>query len=145
MICEPGAVWGRMYTVVQIPIFDPRGLEIIIQSPKNIKPGWPSPSPGYEFIRGFGGVFERSKGGLQGFFAESFLCNAKRVIRFPDITGTLIDDSSEDGLFIRPRVATRHFFFDGYCTGKFEIGFFVQKNYTAIFVPTYYSTVCFNV
>ncbi|MEP3889009.1 MAG: toll/interleukin-1 receptor domain-containing protein [Hellea sp.] len=116
-----------MYTVIQIPIFDPRGLEPIKESPKNLKPGWPAPDPAREFIRSFGGVFERSKGGLQGFFAESFLCNAKRAIRFPYITGHIVDDGSEHGVFIKPRIATRHFYFDGYCTGKFEIGFFMKS------------------
>jgi len=122
-----------MLVVVQFPIFDPRGLEDALSADRLRKPRWPTPDQSQQFIRSFGGVFARRNQGLQGFFAEEWLCRANRAVRFPRLSSLALRDipgpDGSDHVEIWPRVAFRHFFLDGQTTGKFEIGFFLATPY----------------
>jgi len=117
--------------VVSFPVFDPRDL-LSPNSERLRKPSWPAPSATspQHFMRKFGRVYERSKGGLSGFYAEQRVCDASRALRFHNLTrfkatgfAALTTQS------FQPRIRQRHFFFDGRCTGKFEIGFEIPKGW----------------
>ena len=117
-----------MIIVVQIPLFDPRGEIFPGREDKLTKPVWPAPTDTCSFIRSSGAVFERRAKGLHGFFAEDWLCNARRFVRFPEIPPLRTIEIDEDAFVSQatPRVAFRHLFMDGRHTAKLEIGFYLQ-------------------
>ena len=83
------------------------------------KPGWPLPTPDKEFVRNFGAVRIRPRGGLSGWVGENEICEAARSIRLAvGLTVKPTDSLTEIPL----RVALRRFFFDGLAVGKFELG-----------------------
>jgi hypothetical protein len=40
------------------------------------RPGWPSPTPGIEFVRSFGGIQRRKRGGVLDWIGENAICEA---------------------------------------------------------------------
>ena len=102
-----------MQVTVQFPIFDARGLSAV-QSTRLIKPNWPLPLPGRQFVRGFGGIVSRRVNGLKGFFSEERLCDANKALR---LVGTPHTDRDI------PVISFRRLFADGHFVVKFEIGF----------------------
>ena len=82
-------------------------------------PGWPSPEPEREFVRAFGPIRLRRRGGLPCWGAESRICDARRAVRLGEFPA-FRDPQSGEG--IRLRCAFRRFFFDGHTVGKYEIG-----------------------
>lgn len=81
------------------------------------RPTWPSPDPNSEFVRHFGSVRKRGRGGVRGWVGENEICEAQNAFRFQ---GLPIHDPS--GWFTRPHVAFRRLFFDGLAVGKIETG-----------------------
>lgn len=129
-----------MLAVVQIPIFDPRGLVPVAEATRRLrrldKPPWDMPDLVREahedrrppFVRSAGVVVERRPTGLRGRFAEEVFCRARRAARLPVLTGLdLPYPGDPDSLVtVWPRVRFRTLFHDGALVGKFEIGFTVQ-------------------
>ena len=77
---------------------------------KNNKQDW--------FIRQFGKIKPRRKGGLPGWLGEDEICDAKNAIRIQRI---LSYTSNEQKIHIQG--IARHFFFDGHAVGKYELVF----------------------
>src|SRR5579862_463969 len=102
-----------MLVTIQFPIFDARGLNAA-NSARLVKPNWPLPLPGRQFVRGFGVVVSRRVNGLNGFFSEDRLCIAKNAIRLATPAISHIQ---------APDIAFRHLFADGDLVAKIEIGF----------------------
>lgn len=96
-----------MLLVFQFPIVDVRGF---LPSPTGrVKtPVWPIPEPNKDFVRSFGIIRSRPRGGLTGWLQEGEICEASNALRF-----------SKDMPF---QVAFRRFYFDGMAVGKYEIG-----------------------
>lgn len=129
-----------MLAVVQIPIFDPRGLVPVAEATRRLrrldKPPWDMPGlvrAAHEdrrppFVRSAGVVVERRPTGLRGRFAEEVFCRARRAARLPVLTGLDLPypDDPESLITVWPRVSFRTLFHDGGLVGKFEIGFTVQ-------------------
>ncbi len=106
-----------MLISIQFPIADSRGF---IRTTRRLsKPGWPLPTPDKEFVRTYGAIRIRPRGGLSGWVGENEICEATRSIR---LSACLTVKSTDSATAIPLRVAFRRFFFDGLAAGKFELG-----------------------
>jgi hypothetical protein len=80
----------------QIPVADLRKF-VIDETHALTAPSWPSPAPGREFVRSFGGVKPRMRGGIGPWVGEEAFCDAHHAVRFPggarwwDLGGVLED------------------------------------------------------
>jgi hypothetical protein len=83
------------------------------------RPTWPSPSVDREFVRSFGSVRSRYRGGIDGWIGENETCNASRALRFSYVP-TFVD--YQPSVKIPLNIAFRRLFFDGIAVGKFEVG-----------------------
>lgn len=106
-----------MLISIQFPMADSRGF--IRTTGRLSKPGWPLPTPDKEFVRAYGAVRIRPKGGLSGWIGENEICEATHSIR---LTACLTVKSTDSPTAIPLRVVFRRFFFDGLAAGKFELG-----------------------
>lgn len=82
-------------------------------------PSWPLPVPDKEFVRLFGNVKLRKRGGLTGWIGESEICEAKRAFRFSRRFSSI---SRVHGTNVRLMCAFRRLYVDGWVVGKFEVG-----------------------
>ena len=106
-----------MLITIQFPFADSRKF-ITRDTQKLAKPSWLIPVPDRDFIRSFGVIRRRPRGGLTGWLGESYVCEANHAIRFQGLE-PFKDDS---GNLIKFRVAFKRFYFDGLAVGKFEVG-----------------------
>ena len=72
-------------------------------------PAFPLPEPDRDFIRSFGGVRKRRKGGVEDWVGEETFCHAGRALRFADPTSPL-------------KCAFRRILNDGRAVVRFEVG-----------------------
>lgn len=103
-----------MLLSIQFPIADAR--RFLNQAARLGSPGWPSPSPDYEFVRFFGAIRNRPRGGLAGWIGEDPICSANRAL-------LLSKNPSVFEGYKPTYVVFRRFYFDGWAVGKYEIGF----------------------
>ncbi len=106
-----------MLISIQIPIIDARGF--VDSTTRLLRPGWPAPEVGGEFVRAFGPVRRRPSGGLNGWLGEAAICDASKGVRFYE---NLQRDSKKRKSIGSIHAVYRRFFFDGLATGKIEIG-----------------------
>lgn len=109
-----------MLLAIQIPLADCRWFV----DPGAIlpKPAWPRPTLSRrrrQFVRAFGPVALRPKGGLWGWIGESVVCDARNAVKFENIPGY----QSAHLPYQPARLAYRRFFSDGVALAKLEIGF----------------------
>jgi hypothetical protein len=112
-----------MLAGITIPLADLRAFAGM-REPASGRPKWPDPDPNEEFLRFFGGIFQRPQGGLTGWVGEATVCEAKRAIRFCQRQLSL----PISGDNVRIKVAYRRFWFDGLVVAKFDIGVSVLTN-----------------
>ncbi len=105
-----------MLVSIHFPIADLRGF--LANAGKLALPTWPVPSE-REFVRSFGPIVRRQRGGIFGLPGEDTFCDAHRAVRFHELP-TL--RSRKHGECICLNGAFRRFYFDGEMTGRFEIG-----------------------
>jgi hypothetical protein len=119
---------------LQFPIADSRKF-ISAYTGRLNRPAWPSPEPEYEFVRSFGSIQTRGRGGLLGWVGENEICEADRVLRFDRLEPFYTEPYRGLG-FVRDRnpvhlrCAFRRFFFDGLAVGKFETGVYPKGGET---------------
>jgi hypothetical protein len=106
-----------MLITLQFPFADSRAF-VSHDTYKLALPSWLTPVPDCDFIRSFGVVRRRPKGGLTGWVGETYICEANHAIRFQSIEA-FRDDL---GNSIKFKIAFRRFYFDGVAVGKFEVG-----------------------
>jgi hypothetical protein len=70
----------HMLIQFQLPITDLRNFK---PNERLSLPTWPTPIPKEQFVRSFGGIRKRYRGGLKGWSSEDFYCDASRAICFP--------------------------------------------------------------
>jgi hypothetical protein len=94
-------------------------------------PAWPAPQVDYEFVRSFGCIRNRKKGGVKGWVGENAICEADRAMRFIRLP-TFTDPSPP--IRVPFRIGFRRLFFDGMAVGKYEVGMIAsaQKNISSI-------------
>lgn len=107
-----------MIVVFQVPIADSR-LFVGTDTGRLYRPNWPSPSADVEFIRSFGPIRARRRGGVPGWVAESEICDAHRALKIPEYP---TDRSAFRDKPVHAKPLFRRFYFDGLAVGKFEIG-----------------------
>jgi hypothetical protein len=103
-----------MLLSIQFPIVDAR--RFLSQAERLGSPGWPSPSPDSEFVRFFGSIRNRPRGGLAGWIGEDPICSANRALLLSKNPSLFESHKPADVVF-------RRFYFDGLAVGKYEIGF----------------------
>ena len=109
-----------MLVTIQFPIVDFRRF---VQDNVGLidKPSWPDPGNDHSFVRSFGRIERRPKGGLTGWIGETWTCKANNAFQFL----ALPVYKDERGNTLRFRIAFRRFYFDGLALGKFEVGIVV--------------------
>lgn len=105
-----------MFLVIQIPLVD---LRQFIADDLGLlgRPNWPAPIANRDFVRSFGSIRRRPRGGLPGWLGESLICEANRAVRLRGIL-----HSRDKRVDIKLFVCFKRFYFDGLAVGKFEIG-----------------------
>jgi hypothetical protein len=73
-------------------------------------PVWPLPTPDTEFVRYFGSIRIRRRGGVEGWVGENEICEAGNALRFS--TGLKFTASNSDVSFLL-RCAFKRLYFDG--------------------------------
>jgi hypothetical protein len=106
-----------MIVFIQFPITDVR-LFIQDKTGKLPLPLWPTPRAYKEFVRSFGLVKTRGKGGIRGWIGENEVCDACQALRFPRFQPFQTAPTNDQ---IDIKCSARHFYFDGLAVGKFEL------------------------
>ena len=106
-----------MLITIQFPITDSREF-ISSDTGRLTRPSWLVPAIDQDFVRSFGAIRKRPRGGLSGWLGESYICEAKRAIHFQYIKPF----EGDSGNPIKFKLVFRRFYFDGLAVGKFEIG-----------------------
>jgi hypothetical protein len=109
-------VW--MLLSIQFPLADSRRF-VDTETGVLSAPGWPFPKTDTEFVRAFGSVKLRRRGGASGWVGENDICEAHRAVRFP-LLPTFVDHLGQSRVPFT--CAFRRFFFEGSAVGKFEVG-----------------------
>ncbi|HZH25673.1 MAG TPA: hypothetical protein VEY95_00665 [Azospirillaceae bacterium] len=76
-------------------------------------PSWPDARPDEEFVRLFGHIRKRRRGGIAGWIGEATVCNASRAFSFTP---------PSDGTARQFRVAYRRLYSDGLAVTKLDVG-----------------------
>ena len=109
-----------MIIVIQYTISDFRNFIDFDEIPLPF-PSWPFPQVN-EFVKSVGQVKNRRLGGINNWVGESSLCFAKQAIKIRKWY------SFCKSLPYKITLKYRRFYFDGYASGKYEIGFIVIPN-----------------
>jgi hypothetical protein len=109
-----------MLIAFQVPLAEARTF-VNADTHRLKTPTWPIPEAYKEFVRGFGGIAKRYKGGLDEWRGEGVYSGAARAVRFQTEPGLLPAPSRR---LLGPfSCAFRRFLFDGKCVSRFEVGF----------------------
>jgi hypothetical protein len=112
-----------MFFTIQFPIVDSR--KFLAEDTGLLKiPCWPTPITDQDFVRYFGTIRQRRRGGISGWMGEGEICEAKRAVRIQSQSKVQIKDLTT-GLYFD--TVFRRFYFDGYAVGKYEIGINIHK------------------
>lgn len=114
-----------MLLAYQLPVCDLRrfvpGADL-----RPVGPAWPTPTPGDEFLRSFGPVARRRRGGHEEFPDEAFYADAAGAVRFPGLERQDLGDEA-----VRPAVAYRRLLCTAEDTGaavvRLELGFSSER------------------
>ena len=107
-----------MFAVFQLPLADARPFSTVATGRLGA-PTWPIPNTG-EFIRAFGAVMKRRRGGVPEWSGEGTYCYAARAVRLP--ARLRERHFGAGGEFAGFRCAFRRFLSDGGAVSRFEIG-----------------------
>jgi hypothetical protein len=107
-----------MFAVFQLPLTDARPFSSAATGRLN-SPHWGIPKTG-EFIRSFGSVAKRRRGGVAEWAGEGVYCDAGRAIRLPSRLRER--HFGANGEFTGFRCAFRRFLSDGGAVSRLEIG-----------------------
>ena len=110
-----------MLIAIQYPIIDLRKL-LPGENYGLPVPEWPDPEENHQFVRAFGEIVRRPKGGLHTWIGEHKPCHAKRILRFKSLP--VVKVNGEKYHF---DCAFRRFYFDGRVVGKYELGLTDRK------------------
>ena len=105
-----------MIVFLQFPITDIRKF-VSANLGELAKPNWPTPSPYADFIRSFGMVKPRGKGGASGWVGENDICDSRHALKL-DLNLPPFRFSKGE---IAIKCADRHFFYSGTAVGKYEL------------------------
>ena len=106
-----------MLFTIQFPLTDLRPF-VAVPTDRLTVPAWLAPLPDRDFVRSFGALRRRPRGGLSGWLGESIICEANRAVRFQSIPP--FEDQA--GGKLKFKIAFRRFYSDGLAVNKFEVG-----------------------
>ncbi|WP_127754303.1 hypothetical protein [Devosia sp. 1566] len=112
-----------MYISVIFPLADFRVLHDN-HAGRLSKPKWGEHDPQALFVRGFGSIHTRNKSGL-GFFGENYYADCDNLVKYPQQTFVSAIVGDERRILTYP--IYRRFYFDGLTSGRFELGFRMNK------------------
>lgn len=113
----PGAV---LFFILQYPLADTRGF--LDSAPGRLSmPNWPSPALNC-FVRHFGKVQPRWRGGVNNWMHEDILCDARWAVRFPK--DSVLNATKRP---VPYRVHFRRLYSDNCALAKIEIGIGVRR------------------
>ncbi len=123
----------EMFAVLSFPVIDFRDLTSGKRS-KLPRPTFPTPEVGSDFIRGFGGVERRKKGGAERIAGEHAYSDSKGALRF--VTPALPEPNSgpdweAEGL----RPLFRRLYHTGHGLLRYELGFKVVEDFGRASAP----------
>jgi len=84
-------------------------------------PRWPLAEPDKEFVRGFGVVTERARGGVESWAGEELYCRASRAVKFVAQHAAKAPGSNGASR-IATKCAFRRLLYDGSAVGRLEVG-----------------------
>ncbi|MFK5984030.1 MAG: hypothetical protein QM479_01210 [Pseudomonadota bacterium] len=113
-----------MFTVFQIPIIDVRQY-IPGNTARLNRPSWPIPEPESEFIRQFGIIKDRNRGGISTFAGEEIFCQARHAIQLDNKAGIIVE--KQKLFYVFHNLFLRRFYFEGRSVAKLELGFNQSK------------------
>ena len=112
-----------MFIVLQFPIADVRSF-VSCNTYKLTRPSWPIAQIKREFVRYFGIVVRRKKGGIENWTGEGVCSVAKNALRFPSLE---LETWYESGVKIaKPACVFRRFFSNGEVVVRIETGFKIK-------------------
>lgn len=111
-----------MLLSIQFPFADAR--KFLEHTGRLDVPGWPLPTPDSEFVRCFGSIRMRKRGGIEGWIGEDVICEADRALRFCNSL-RFVDSKSVSNILLR--CGFRRLYFDGWAVGKYEVGICPKK------------------
>src|SRR6185437_6161545 len=112
-----------MFVALQFPFVDVRPF-IPAETGRLILPDWANEvQPDIDFVRSFGPVKRRLRGGIIEWPGEEMYFRALRALRFVDSAPKLPADMTGGVAGTRQSIASRRFLADGAASARFEIGF----------------------
>ncbi|URD50043.1 hypothetical protein [Chroococcidiopsis sp. CCNUC1] len=111
-----------MLISIQFPFADAR--KFLENTGRLDVPGWPLPTPDYEFVRCFGSIRRRRRGGIEGWIGEDEICEADKALRFCNSL-KFVDSKLASSILLR--CVFRRLYFDGWAVGKYEVGICPKK------------------
>jgi hypothetical protein len=111
-----------MFVALQFPFVDVRPF-IPTETGRLTLPDWQSLQPDIDFVRSFGLVKRRLRGGIIEWPGEEMYCRALRALRFVSSHAKLPADMSGGAAEARQYIPFRRFLADGVSLARFEIGF----------------------
>lgn len=129
-----------MLFIIQFPLADSRHFLPAGDSPPQLGvPTWPLPAANKEFLRAFGPLKRRWRGGISGWLGEGVICEANNALSFKGADLFYeIDDHPEDSFEVERLqfwVAYKRFFADGLGMSKFEVGLVIDAQWLWNSVP----------
>src|ERR1035437_10296658 len=106
-----------MLIVFQIPFIDVRRF-VSGDTFRLSVPAWPVPEVYKDFVRGFGAIKKRKRGGLDVWAGEALYCGAARAVRFQTIPEHLPEESRK--VFSELECVFRRFLSDADTVSRFE-------------------------
>src|SRR5580700_631064 len=114
-----------MLLVSQFPLCDLRAFSPT--GPARLRlPLWPQPDPAVTFVRHFGSVERRRRGGHDYWPDEAYFCSSRHALKFPNLDTTRLgrvaagNGSPRSALI--PRCAFRRLLCDGKAVVRVEVG-----------------------
>lgn len=92
-------------------------------------PIWPFPTPDTEFVRCFGSIRTRKRGGIEGWVGENVICEASNALRF---NKKIKYTSRNSDYSLLLKCAFKRLYFDGKAVGKYEVGIHPPTNTASI-------------
>lgn len=111
-----------MFVALQFPFIDVRPF-LQTETGRLTLPDWKSLQPDIDFVRSFGLVKRRLRGGIIEWPGEEMYCRALRALRFVNASAKLPADMSRGAAAAVQHIAFRRFLADGAALARFEIGF----------------------
>ena len=108
-----------MFIGAQFPLADLRSFVADV-SGRLSRPTWPNPTPFVEFVRGFGQVRPRVRGGADGI-GEEFYCDVQNLVRFQNRLRLQYWGLPDAGIV--PVAVARRLLSDGDVVARLELGF----------------------